>query len=304
MGAKRINTEIFIERANIIHNYKYDYSKTVYIKASEKSIIICPQHGEFKQCLYEHLKGCGCPFCRDNRHISIEERKIILSKIHNNRYDYSKFIYEKANTKIIVICPIHGEFSIMYRNHFQGQGCKKCNKKHYLTIDSFIQKFNEIHLNRYDYSKFIFIDSFTKGIIICPLHGDFSQTPNNHYSHKSGCPKCKSSKGEILIRTWLQLKNITYIEQHYFEDCRGKRRKLPFDFWLPKDNICIEFDGKQHFEIIKRSKDSDINEQTLKRTQISDNIKNNYCKEKGIHLLRIPYTEIKNIDNILTKQFN
>ena len=59
----RVNTEIFIKRAQAVHGDKYDYSKTVYTKRDEKLCIICPIHGEFKQIASDHINGHGCPIC-------------------------------------------------------------------------------------------------------------------------------------------------------------------------------------------------------------------------------------------------
>jgi len=128
----------------------------------------------------------------------------------------------------------------------------------------------------------------TKIKIICPFHGVFEQTPKNHIKGQNcpNCPKKIISIGEKKISEILRKNNIKYNNQHTFENCRDKR-KLPFDFYLPYYNMCIEFDGRQHFESV-------INfggEEQLKKTQQNDKIKNKYCKENNIKLLRIKYTE-------------
>lgn len=99
------------------------------------------------------------------------------------------------------------------------------------------------------------------------------------------CPTCtkKISKGELLIKHILHEYNIMYIYQYRFDDCKDKRT-LPFDFYLPDYNSCIEFDGQYHFFPI-------ISEEILKQTIKHDNIKNKYCKDNNIPLLRIPYYE-------------
>ena len=127
--------------------------------------------------------------------------------------------------------------------------------------------------------------------IICPIHGVFEQTPNSHL-RGSGCPICKTSKGELEIQRILYNKNIKYITQYTFDNCKNKR-KLPFDFYLPDYNMCIEFDGKQHYETIKYWG----GEETLIKTKNNDKIKTNYCKNNNIKLIRIKYNEC--IDDIL-----
>ncbi len=108
----------------------------------------------------------------------------------------------------------------------------------------------------------------------------------------AGCPICCESKGEKEIRNYLISKNIAYYYDHSFQDCRYKL-PLPFDFYLPSYNLCIEFDGLHHYEEIC------YRGEKLYTIQLRDSIKNNYCLEKGIRLLRIPYWGLKNVHNIL-----
>jgi very-short-patch-repair endonuclease len=92
--------------------------------------------------------------------------------------------------------------------------------------------------------------------------------------------------------------NINYESEKRFNDCRNKR-PLPFDFYLPKYNICIEFDGEQHF-IPWRKLSNKI--EKLEKTKINDSIKTTYCINNNIKLLRIKYTEINNIEKIITSE--
>ena len=108
------------------------------------------------------------------------------------------------------------------------------------------------------------------------------------------------SHGEFYIKTILEENNIKFESQYKFDDCKNKF-KLPFDFYLPDYNMCIEYDGLQHYRPIERFGGD---EGFLKR-QENDNIKTNYCIEHDIQLIRIPYNwskkEINNyILNILS----
>ena len=101
----------------------------------------------------------------------------------------------------------------------------------------------------------------------------------------------KVYSGELLIENLLIKNKIKYNKQRTFLDCNNKGqgvscKKLPFDFYLPKYNCCIEYDGIQHFEV---NKFFGGEEGFLRRQQL-DNIKTEYCKENGIKLIRIPYT--------------
>ena len=111
---------------------------------------------------------------------------------------------------------------------------------------------------------------------------------------KCGCPICKSSKGEIEVKRILDEKSIKYIQQKKFDECKNIRI-LPFDFYLPENNICIEYDGRQHFEPIKMFGGN----KAFKIRTENDKIKNQYCYDNGIKLIRIPYWEKDNISNIL-----
>ena len=123
----RINTNIFIERAQKIHGNKYDYSKVNYVKSSEKVCIICPEHGEFWQKPNSHISSKqGCPKCGKTGKLTQEEFIKRARYIHNDKYDYSKVEYVNSQTKVCIICPEHGEFWQTPNSHLSGIGCKKC----------------------------------------------------------------------------------------------------------------------------------------------------------------------------------
>lgn len=129
------NRENFIKIAREIHGQKYDYSKVEYANERTKVCIICPEHGEFWQTPHCHLTGQGCPICGYEK-ISRKKTKKNedwveeVKKIHNNKYSYEKTIYERWNKKVIITCPIHGDFEQLAYNHQQGKGCPKCKRSH------------------------------------------------------------------------------------------------------------------------------------------------------------------------------
>lgn len=125
----RIRTQAdFIERATEIHGNKYDYSRVVYVKSSEKVKIVCPIHGEFEQTPNKHLAGQGCSQCgRVRTKLGHDEFISRAKAVHGNRYDYSKVQYERVDKKVIIICPDHGEFLQTPRAHVvHQQNCPKC----------------------------------------------------------------------------------------------------------------------------------------------------------------------------------
>ena len=185
----------FIEKAKKLHMDKYDYSKVSCINNKTKVCIICPKHGEFWQTPDVHLRGNGCPFCGRERS-SLKQRitkETFIQKakyIHGDKYNYSKVEYINDKTKICIICSEHGEFWQTPNNHLKGKGCPSCYGNKKLTINDFIKKAQNVHGDKYNYSKVEYINTDTKVCIICPEHGEFWQTPYKHIKHSHGCPVC------------------------------------------------------------------------------------------------------------------
>ena len=113
---------------------------------------------------------------------------------HGDKYDYSLVYYVNNTTNIDIICPEHGIFSQQPRHHLDGHGCPRCkfisnSDKKRLTINEFLKRSKKIHGDRYNYSKVEYIDCETPVILICEKHGEFLQSPYNHYNG-AGCNKC------------------------------------------------------------------------------------------------------------------
>lgn len=218
---------------------------------------------------------------------------------HGNLYDYSEVVYVRSKAKVNIICATHGIFAQSPNLHLRGRGCPSCKL---VDIDKFIFRSKQLHGNRYDYSKVVISNVNDKVIIICPKHGKFIQRARDHIA-RNGCPLCKSSIGENRIREYLIDNSIVFEEQKKFVGCKYKDT-LRFDFYVPSKNICIEFDGIQHF--IPYSFSSDQTDATklrnLEDTQARDNIKVQYCLENRISLIRISYKEINSINEILSER--
>lgn len=280
----RKSSVIFIQDSIKKHGSKYDYSLVNYINNKTKVKIICKVHGIFEQKPDAHLFGQGCIKCSGKEKINREEFiKRSINK-HGNKYDYS--LVEYVDKKVKIICRLHGTFEQNPKGHLKGIGCWKCKKNYPLTHDDFLKKSKEIHFDKYDYSKSEYKSSLSKLIIICKNHGEFKQTPNKHITLKQGCPRCNDSKGENYINDYLKYNNIKFIREKRFNGCKNKF-SLPFDFYLPIFNICIEYDGIQHFEPIEIWG----GHKSLIKTIMRDNIKNEYCKKNNIKLIRISYKE-------------
>lgn len=123
---------------------------------------------------------------------------------------------------------------------------------------------------------------------------EWSASIANRTNSNSGCPRCASSLGEKLIKEFLNKNYIKYLTQFIFSDCKYKK-PLRYDFYLPDYNICIEYQGEQHYRAVNYwggNKGFEIQ-------QLKDNIKKEYCKNNNIVLLEIKYTDKDNIDEIL-----
>lgn len=281
---KFLTTREFIKKAEEVHKNRYDYSMVNYVDSKTKIKIICFEHGVFEQRPNDHLQGKGCAKCGGTCKSSKNDFLNQSKKHHGEKYDYSLVDYKNNRTKVKIICPKHGEFEQVPYDHSIGLGCAKCGNVKALNTQEFILRAKGKH-NNYDYSLVEYKNMHTKVKIICPKHGVFEQTPHNHLK-LAGCPKCKKSKGEKIISWFLDKNEIQYEEQKKFDGCKNKTH-LPFDFYLSEYNICIEFQGIQHFKPVEHMNG---NNGLLKR-QKNDNIKREFCKKNGIGLLEINYSE-------------
>ncbi len=141
-----------------------------------------------------------------------EEFILKAQVIHNNKYDYSLVEYVNTSTKVKLICKEHGIFDQTPNNHISlHQGCPKCVGRLRSTED-FVYNANKVHNHRYDYSLVNYTTATTKITIICLVHGEFRQTPNNHVSLRQGCPICagKHQTTETFIRKAGSIHNNKY----------------------------------------------------------------------------------------------
>jgi very-short-patch-repair endonuclease len=203
--------------------------------------------------------------------------------------------YKGAMIKVVIICPIHGKFDQIPVNHYK-HGCNDCGyiesaDKNSSDTEEFINRAISIHGETYDYKLVDYQKAQEYVAIICKNHGKFKQTPASHLWGR-GCPKCNSSKGELAVIEYLKSHNIDFETQKKFDDCRNKR-PLPFDFYVEKIGLLIEFDGVQHYKPVQHFG----GEEALKKRQMRDKIKNKYAEENNYYLVRI--RDVNNIEHRL-----
>lgn len=269
--------ESFIEKAENIHQGKYDYSKVDYKDRETKVCIICPEHGEFWQTPHSHLMGRGCPKCSNNEKITFETFIEKAKKKYGEKFLYSEKCYKGYNDKMKIVCPEHGEFWQTPSNHLRSlYGCPECGKEKaeenmLKTKKTFLERAKKIHKGKYDYSKTIFKTSADSAIITCPIHGDFLQRIDDHLLGH-GCPACGAliSIGENEIVSFIEKLSVRY-ERRNRKILNGRE----IDIFLPDYKLGIEFDGlKWHTEEFGKGK-----EYHLSKTE--------ECRKQGIRLIHI-----------------
>jgi len=273
---RRSNNEEFIKKSTGIHGDKYDYTKVEYKNALEKIIIICKKHGDFEQRPNSHLRGYGCEKCSiennaNNKRYDNDEfiKKAILT--HGNKYDYSKLEYKNSQTKIIIICKEHGEFEQSPPQHLSNHGCNKCAiennaKKQTSNNEEFIRKAKKLYDDKYNYSKVNYVNCRTNVIILCNIHGEFEQRPNDHLSGYS-CYKCATikqySKCQIIWLNFIQKYYNVYI-QHAENNIEFKIDTTNFkaDGYCKETNTIYEFHGDYWHGNPKKFNSDDYNKTT------------------------------------------
>ena len=248
------------------------------------------------------LQGSGCSKCKTERlrdyHAFTHEEYVNKVKEANPTVEVIG-TYINANTNIEHRCLIHNhKWIVSPYSILQGHGCKYCqidktSEKLSKTQEQYIEELSlenpdVICLGEYKNINFPIWHKCVK----CGYEWEVS--PASVLLQNSGCPCCSSSKGEDQIKKWLDSHNYTYVTQKKYADCKDER-PLPFDFYLPDLNKCIEYDGKQHFEIV----DYFGGEDGYKIRQYHDSIKTKYCEDNNIPLLRIPY--YADVDTELSK---
>ena len=293
--------EFFIERAHETHNHKYDYSGiTEYNGVMKKYPVVCPDHGMWEVSLDNHInKKSSCPKCK-GRSLSYLEKIEYAKTVHGDSYDYSLITKNfNSNQKVPIVCPEHGMFKQLWTNHIhQMHGCPQCNicGRKPVSLDELKRRTYALDTGyEYDWDSYMgYADNQFK--IKCNKHGWFTQQLSNHLQGQK-CPKCKASKGEESLRTLLTLKNIPYIEQKTFDLCRNPKTNtlLRFDFYIPHLNLCIEYDGEFHFKPVKFFGGV----KSYEKQVFLDGVKNEFCKNNNINLIRISFTQFNDIESIL-----
>lgn len=273
---------------------------------------LCTKHNfTWEISPYKLLTGRECPKC--GREKQIEKQKKTTQQFIEEFALINPNVeiignYNSYHTPISCKCKKDGYiWQAQPADLMRGKGCPVCanesrrlkrrkNPADFLTeIQQINKDINIIGTYINNYEK---IECECK---ICGFHWEVS--PHNLLAGKS-CPNCNKSKGEKEIAKILDMYHIQYFSQHSFDECKNIN-KLKFDFYLPLYNLCIEYDGEQHFRPVSFGcSNLEKVKQNYENTKNNDKIKNQFCKQNQIDLLRIKYTEFNNIDTILKQRLN
>ena len=127
--------------------------------------------------------------CR--RVVTTESFIVEAKEIYGDHYDYSKVAYKNSEHRVVVTCPVHGDFQVYAREHLDGKGCPKCEKG-----EKFIAKLKEKFGDRFGLDEFVYESSTSPVTLICPTHGVFTKLPHAILNSRCGCPEC----GNELMR--------------------------------------------------------------------------------------------------------
>lgn len=273
-----------------------------YIDSHTKITHYCLTHNVYYDIAPTNaLYGYGCPECvseiNHQKNLKTHEQYVNEAKVINPNIEViGKYI--NINTSIMHRCIIHNfEWETTPASILQGCGCPTCKiekirKAKSKTHEQYVEEVKNINPNIQVLGTYI--NAKTPILHKCLIDNFEWNTVPESILQGCGCPKCNESKGERRIRIWLEKNNIDYIHQHKYEDCKDIY-PLPFDFYIPTYNVLIEYDGEQHFRPI----DLFGGQEYFEYIQKHDTIKNEYCENNGISLLRIPYYKFNNIEEEL-----
>ncbi len=314
-----------------LHPTKNDlnYMNTLRKFSHKKAIFIC-----YKSLCKKHVwttriktrtnRKTGCPYCTNKKICPCDNHCNSLGYIFpeltlqwSNKNIKTPFDYTPGYTKNVIWkcyeskCNKHVWKATITNRTTRKTGCPYCANHTVCPCDNHCNSLGFIYpklSKEWDFNK----NSITpfdvvpggnrKYYWICGKNHEWFAWLNNRTCYNLGCPICKTSKGEKLIAKILINMDVIFIQQKKFNDCRNKYC-LPFDFYLPYFNICIEFDGEQHYRPIQYFG----GKRTFEMVQHHDNIKNKYCKNNDIILLRVNYMQtdeeiLYQVQNIIFNQ--
>ena len=311
-GPPKNNDKFISERTDKIikkcenKNYKFiNFENDKYENCYTKFKLKCEKDGYIWETNYNKFinQNSGCHKCCNQQKKDINDKNYILETINKKcierNYELLKICDNRMSnkTKIILKCNKDGHLWSPSLSHFikRNQCCARCIGRNKTEEEVKFEIVEKCNTKNYTFSGFNdgYKNNKSKFKLKCRSNHIWETYYANFMNNDRCCPICTESRGEKIIKEILNMRNIDYTREMKFDNCIYKRQ-LRFDFYLPKYNICIEFDGLQHFEKINRFGGEDNLKEIIKR----DSIKNKYCEDNNIKLIRIKYDQ--NIDSIIS----
>lgn len=325
----RHNRKWYQERGYIFTNYS-DYfevrAEDLSIGANDKVMVKCDYCGIIVSVVWRDYinykyEKYACKHCRQKKtaEVTLHDRVKKLyesAKEFCDKYDYKILTpineIKDSDSRVDYLCPKHGIHNVKIYNLITKHRCVDCMHEKVAGDHNLSLNYLNDYIEEHD-SKWLNQDCYTRSIdknmiLVCPMCGQPFLTSFYSFRKHDGqfCPECTNleSKGERKIRLFLEEHNIVFEPQYRFVDCRTSV-PLPFDFYIDKLNICIEYDGEGHYQPIRRgSITQEQAEQNLIQIQYRDKIKTEYCLNNNITLIRIPYWDFENIESILDEKIS
>ena len=285
---------------NYIEENGYKFLEIVDYKGVRSKVKIwCgnENHEPYIVDFYSFKNGSRCKQCYDLRR-GVGQKftfEFVKSELEKIGYTLLEDVYVNNRTKMNMICSNGHHIKMTFDSIRSGKKCRQCSgsQKH---------EYDEVKNNIESQGYKLLSDSYISNKhyldLQCPKGHEY-KVKYNHWITGARCPKCRESKGERSIYKLLEEYNITYIREYRFNECKDINT-LPFDFYLPDFNTCIEFDGEQHYA----SCDFYGGDEAYEIRKLHDNIKTSYCINNNIKLIRIPYWDYCNICEIILKELN
>ena len=286
MGRKKTHKEYVRELSQINPNIE---AIGIYITNRIPILHKCKLDGyQWSTYPYSMLSGKGCPMCAGNAKRTHKQYVDELTAMNLEIEPIEEYV--NTDTPILHQCKICKHIWSIKPNHIlNGHGCPMCGFKNSAdskrkSQEEYVQELLYVNPNIEVVGEYInYITPLLHRCKKCKNEWDAKPC---HTMRGHGCLECNESHGERSISQWLNNHNIEYMSQYRFGDCRDKY-PLPFDFYLPQYNICIEYNGRQHYE----PTDFFGGEDAFKVRQHHDGIKKNYCQSNNINLLCISYKQ-------------
>ena len=307
-----------LRKNSIIKRFEKNYN--IIFNNNNTITFICKKHHTSKIILIKNInknKKYYCDICRqeaidnnmkelnDIHNIKIEKIKNILLNEYKNQYKFLEVIKDNNSdhykVKLYNVL-LEKERIVNAHTILFGELSKKNNNvlRNLVDYDEAKKRVNELDIKSFrEYKKWHVRTKQTE--MPSNPHRAYKDRWISHFEFFNTNNKDCMSAGEKRIYDYLQRKNIEFVWQKRFKDCKDKR-ELPFDFYLPKYNLIVEFDGEQHYKITGR-----FGQENFDIIQKHDLIKNKYCANNNINIIRLTHDDLSNnmiewmLDNELSK---